>query len=102
MNECALENGGCEHHCTNNGGSFYCSCDAGYRLEPDGKRCRVPGTYIAISTLHTPCFFFVISAAIIKHTENNYNISRCKKSSHDIIVLYLLQVYNICLDVRYL
>ena len=44
MNECALENGGCEHHCTNTGGSYYCWCDQGFNLEPDGKRCRVPGT----------------------------------------------------------
>ena len=49
MNECALESGGCEHHCTNTGGSFYCTCDDGFNLEPNGKRCRVPGTYISQS-----------------------------------------------------
>ena len=62
MNECALGNGGCEHHCTNTGGSFYCSCDAGYRLEPDGKRCRVPGTCIAMQYIELdPSLCFCMS-----------------------------------------
>lgn len=32
INECAIENGFCEHICTNTYGSYFCSCDAGYRL----------------------------------------------------------------------
>ena len=32
VNECAQDNGGCDHKCTNSAGSFACSCDSGYDL----------------------------------------------------------------------
>ena len=31
FNECDVNNGGCEHTCTNTVGSFSCSCDEGYQ-----------------------------------------------------------------------
>ena len=33
INECNTGNGGCEHTCTNNDGSFTCACDTGYQLD---------------------------------------------------------------------
>ena len=33
INECLNENGGCEQRCTNQNGSFKCSCNDGYVLE---------------------------------------------------------------------
>ena len=30
INECATNNGGCQHHCTNSLGSYRCYCDPGY------------------------------------------------------------------------
>ena len=33
-------NGGCQHSCTNELGSFSCSCDQGYRLLDDGLQCE--------------------------------------------------------------
>lgn len=39
-NECAVDNGGCEHRCTNTRGSFTCSCDPGYKLQSDGQGCE--------------------------------------------------------------
>ena len=44
IQECAINNGGCEHTCTNTAGSFSCSCNSGYVLQPDGKRCLRPST----------------------------------------------------------
>ena len=38
-NECAIDNGGCDHKCENYGGYFLCGCDAGYVLHADGKTC---------------------------------------------------------------
>lgn len=38
-NECAIDNGGCDHKCTNYGGYFECSCQDGYNLHEDGKTC---------------------------------------------------------------
>ena len=37
-NECAKNNGGCEQRCNNYDGSFYCSCDKGYKSK--GKKCE--------------------------------------------------------------
>ena len=32
VDECATDNGGCEHLCTNTNGSFYCTCNPGFQL----------------------------------------------------------------------
>ena len=32
IDECASDNGGCEHTCANTAGSFTCSCDDGFEL----------------------------------------------------------------------
>ena len=38
-NECLINNGGCDHICTNVQGSFECSCNTSYILAPDNKTC---------------------------------------------------------------
>ena len=38
--ECDNDNGGCEHYCTNTEGSFYCTCQEGYRLADNGTHCK--------------------------------------------------------------
>lgn len=39
INECEVENGGCQDNCANTVGSFNCSCDAGRLLDEDLKSC---------------------------------------------------------------
>lgn len=39
INECSLNNGGCEHTCENTMGSFECHCHAGYKLHWNKKDC---------------------------------------------------------------
>ncbi|XP_074652145.1 uncharacterized protein LOC141906736 [Tubulanus polymorphus] len=39
INECSKNNGGCQHTCINNLGSFKCACKPGYLLQSDGKTC---------------------------------------------------------------
>ncbi|XP_071145233.1 uncharacterized protein [Mytilus edulis] len=39
IDECTLQNGGCEQNCANSHGSFECSCDRGYLLQNDNKTC---------------------------------------------------------------
>lgn len=39
-NECFRGRGGCQHQCINTLGSFECKCNAGYSLDPDGKKCQ--------------------------------------------------------------
>ena len=40
INECAANNGGCSQVCTDNEGSFVCSCNTGYELDADGATCN--------------------------------------------------------------
>ena len=40
IDECEVTNGGCDHNCKNFIGSYECSCDEGYVLQTDGKRCE--------------------------------------------------------------
>ena len=39
VNECKMSNGGCDHVCTNNNGSFFCTCNAGFILDKDRLGC---------------------------------------------------------------
>ncbi|KAJ7415695.1 hypothetical protein BTVI_37659 [Pitangus sulphuratus] len=39
VNECTVENGGCQDQCCNTVGSYHCKCPAGQKLEEDGKSC---------------------------------------------------------------
>ena len=39
INECESENGGCEHNCTNEKGSFFCSCPEGFEIGSDSRSC---------------------------------------------------------------
>ena len=39
INECEINNGGCEQMCNNTNGSFFCSCEMGYQLDSSGLNC---------------------------------------------------------------
>ena len=41
IDECAVNNGGCEHDCVDTVDSYYCECHSGYALEEDGHSCRI-------------------------------------------------------------
>ena len=39
VNECDVDNGGCDHTCHNYLGGHYCSCRLNYNLKEDNKSC---------------------------------------------------------------
>ncbi|XP_058065891.1 fibrillin-1 [Anopheles bellator] len=39
--ECGSANGGCQQHCINSDGSYYCSCKYGFKLNIDKRSCLV-------------------------------------------------------------
>ncbi|XP_020668724.3 epidermal growth factor-like protein 8 [Pogona vitticeps] len=41
VDECRAPVALCEHRCVNTAGSYYCQCDPGYALAPDGRSCHV-------------------------------------------------------------
>ncbi len=40
VDECQVNNGGCDQTCTNTDGSFICSCDPGLILSDDNFNCE--------------------------------------------------------------
>ncbi|XP_068046771.1 signal peptide, CUB and EGF-like domain-containing protein 1 isoform X5 [Anomalospiza imberbis] len=40
IDECLVNNGGCDHFCRNTVGSFECSCQKGYKLLTDERTCQ--------------------------------------------------------------
>uniref|UniRef100_A0A672P3C0 Signal peptide, CUB and EGF-like domain-containing protein 2 n=1 Tax=Sinocyclocheilus grahami TaxID=75366 RepID=A0A672P3C0_SINGR len=54
INECSLNNGGCEHTCENTMGSFECHCHAGYKLHWNKKDCIGK-----MSLSDSECWFFL-------------------------------------------
>ena len=40
INECLIDNGGCDHNCSNSVGSYSCSCNNGYLLNNNGYTCE--------------------------------------------------------------
>lgn len=43
IDECRLNNGGCDHICRNTVGSFECSCKKGYKLLINERNCQGEG-----------------------------------------------------------
>ena len=39
IDECQIQNGGCQHTCRNSQGSYQCDCPTGERLHTDGRTC---------------------------------------------------------------
>lgn len=40
INECFVNNGGCDHFCRNTVGSFECGCQKGHKLLTDERTCQ--------------------------------------------------------------
>ncbi|XP_055619958.1 uncharacterized protein LOC129764668 [Toxorhynchites rutilus septentrionalis] len=56
-NECSFENGGCQHHCVNSDGSFYCSCKYGFKLDIDRHSCLVLNDSLRLADVACPPLF---------------------------------------------
>ncbi|XP_021695533.1 uncharacterized protein LOC5579875 isoform X2 [Aedes aegypti] len=55
--ECIRENGGCQHHCINSDGSFYCSCKYGFKLDADKHSCLVLNGSLKLADVACPPLF---------------------------------------------
>lgn len=55
VDECSRPNrGGCEQRCLNTLGSYKCSCDPGYELAPDKRRCEGERPPAALAPVPSP------------------------------------------------
>lgn len=59
IDECTIENGGCETFCTNSEGSYECSCHTGYALMPDLRTCTGEKLCIPLAVMD-PLFCFSV------------------------------------------
>ncbi|XP_002073258.3 dorsal-ventral patterning protein tolloid [Drosophila willistoni] len=50
VDECAINNGGCQHRCQNTYGSYKCSCRNGYTLHDNGHNCTETKCKFEITT----------------------------------------------------
>lgn len=50
IDECAINNGGCQHECRNTIGSYVCSCHNGYTLHDNEHDCKEGGCKYEITT----------------------------------------------------
>lgn len=62
VDECSANNGGCEHTCQNQPGSFQCGCDIGHKLDEDRRSCickclvrAASGWAVGPSSAFCPC-----------------------------------------------
>ncbi|KAM8704028.1 hypothetical protein ACLKA7_008618 [Drosophila subpalustris] len=62
VDECAVNNGGCQHRCLNTYGSYQCSCRNGYTLHKNGHNCT-----------ETKCKFEITASRGLLHSPNYPN-----------------------------
>uniref|UniRef100_A0A4Y0BIY2 Uncharacterized protein n=1 Tax=Anopheles funestus TaxID=62324 RepID=A0A4Y0BIY2_ANOFN len=56
-NECSISNGGCQQHCINSDGSYYCSCKYGFKLDVDKRSCLVLNDSLKLADIACPPLF---------------------------------------------
>ena len=55
VDECERQNGGCEHSCVNEVGSYHCACRDGYTLADDRHMCNGNIHYLWLGIFATAC-----------------------------------------------
>ncbi|XP_055611221.1 tolloid-like protein 1 [Uranotaenia lowii] len=105
VDECAVNNGGCQHECKNTVGSYACSCRNGYTLHENGHDCKEGGCKYEISTalgqIQSPnypdeypskkdCIWHLTTAPghRIKITFNVFDVELHQECAYDHIVIY--------------
>nr|XP_030871259.2 tolloid-like protein 2 [Gorilla gorilla gorilla] len=103
--ECAKDNGGCQHECVNTFGSYLCRCRNGYQLHENGHDCKEAGCAHKISsvegTLASPnwpdkypsrreCTWNISSTAghRVKLTFNEFEIEQHQECAYDHLEMY--------------
>ena len=76
VDECASSNGGCDQICTNNPGSYQCSCNQGYISS--GKRCQ--GTFYSYSG-YTYCAEKMTSHTLLSPLFVSLDVNECASSN---------------------
>lgn len=91
VDECSVDNGGCEGQCTNRQGSFQCSCSDGFRLASNGKKCI--GMYIdGVSFITQP----IARGVLLSTHRSNIERSPSRRVCLSLLFLGILNMNQAC------
>ena len=66
IDECAVNNGGCEHDCTNQNGGYTCGCQSGFQLDTnDLTSCSGITVFYSKDHVYSFPLFIQISMSVI-------------------------------------
>jgi tolkin protein len=105
IDECATDNGGCQHECRNTIGSYTCSCHNGFMLHDNGHDCKEGGCKYEITapsgTISSPNYpdyypsrkdcvwhFTTTPGHRIRLIFNEFELEPHQECAYDHIVLY--------------
>ena len=60
VNECYQNNGGCNHTCVNEEGSFRCECNDGYAMTQNDKCEGIYRPFVSYRTRFSQVLFYII------------------------------------------
>ncbi|KAH8307687.1 hypothetical protein KR044_008974 [Drosophila immigrans] len=105
IDECAVNNGGCQHECRNTIGSYMCFCHNGYSLHENGHDCKEGECKYEISaafgTIYSPNYpdnyppnadcvwhFSTTPGHRIKLIFNEFNVESHQECAYDNVAIY--------------
>ncbi|XP_037956128.1 dorsal-ventral patterning protein tolloid [Teleopsis dalmanni] len=105
LNECNINNGGCQHHCRNTFGSYICSCRNGYTLHEDHHNCtetkckyEITNSYGVIRSPNYPhnysrntyCFwhFHTVLGHRVQLTFHDFEIENHQECIYDYVAIH--------------
>ncbi|XP_017020584.1 protein tolkin [Drosophila kikkawai] len=105
IDECAMNNGGCQHECRNTIGSYICLCHNGYSLHENGHDCKEGECKYEISaafgTIYSPNYpdsyppnadcvwhFITTPGHRIKLIFNEFNVESHQECTYDNVAIY--------------
>ena len=101
IDECGLDNGGCDQNCTNTLGSFFCNCSEGYLLDENGFTCDGARYACASIWLIHKCSFFqtLTSVSLIHVTPMQHVITLLVALAAPVSVVILEMAFSVLVSV---
>ena len=85
--ECATDHDNCDQNCHNTHGSFYCTCNNGWRLDGNGYTCNGEYQFYDHNTAYE-------SILITDINECDEDISGCTQKCHNTLGSYYCACYT--------
>ncbi|KAG7318702.1 hypothetical protein KOW79_018457 [Hemibagrus wyckioides] len=63
VDECVKTPDVCDHTCENSDGSYECSCNQGYVLDPDGHSCKITGVAYLLASIQSDVFLISLRSS---------------------------------------